>query len=153
MNRANQFQNELTISRFEQVKWIKKVIEYMMNSINTNAYIVWSHHQLKKNFNHRNRRVFIQQLIKKLLRSSNIIHQSSQCIKSIYCEWSDCSINFHTKFRKRQALIFRSVNIQHRSDRRTFDYCMTCKMSLCVSHECFKSYHDSKKMSYECSDQ
>ena len=153
VNRANQLRNELTISQFKQIKWTKRMIEYMINSINTNAYIVWSHHQSTRNFNHRNRRVFIQKLIEEFLRNSNIIHQSSKCIKSIYCEWSDCSINDHTKFRKRQALTFKNVNILHRSSRKTFDYCMTCKMNLCVSHECFKSYHDSKKMSYECFDQ
>ena len=150
VNRANQFRNELTISRFEQINWTKRMIEYMMNSINTNAYIVWNHYQSQKNFNHRNRRVFIQKLIEKFIRSSNIIHQSS---KSIYCVWNDCSINFHIRFRKRQTFIFRNVNIQYRSNRKTFDYCMTCKMNLCVSFECFKIYHDSKEMSYECFDQ
>ena len=39
-----------------------------------------------RDFNHRNRRVFTQKLIEELLRNSNIIHQSSKCIKSIYCE-------------------------------------------------------------------
>ena len=65
----------------------------LVNLINTNAYIVWSHHQSTRNFNYRDRRVFTQKLIEKFLRNSNIIHQSSKCIKSIYCEWSDCSIN------------------------------------------------------------
>ena len=125
----------------------------LVNSVNKNAYIVWNHHQSTKNFNHRDRRVFTQKLIEKLLRSSNIIHQSSKCIKSTYCKWNDCSINFHTKSRKRQTFNFKSVNIQHRSNRKTFDYCMTCKMNLCVSFECFKIYHDSKKWSYECFDQ
>ena len=89
VNRANQLRNEMTISRFKQVKWTKRVIEYMINSIKTNAYIVWSHHQSTKNLNHRNRRVFIQRLIDKLLRNSNIIYQSSKCIKSIERFMSD----------------------------------------------------------------
>ena len=77
-----------------------------MNSINTNVYIVWNHYQSQKIFNYRNQRVFIQKLIK-LLRNLNIIHQSSKCIKSIYCVSNNCSINNHTKFRKCQAFIFK----------------------------------------------
>ena len=153
VDRANQLRSGLTISRPRQVKWTKRMIEYMVDSANTNAYIVWSHHQSTGDPSHRDRRVFTQKLIEGLLRSPDIIHQSSKCTKSTYCGWSGCSVNGHTGPRKRQALTSRSANIQHRSGRRTFDYCMTCKVSLCVSHGCFKSYHDSKGVPYECSDQ
>ena len=89
VNRANQLRNELTISRFEQVKWTKRISEFdQYERIHRLKSL-----QSQKNFNHRDRRVFTQKLIAEFLRSSDIIHQSSKCIKSIYCKWSDCSIN------------------------------------------------------------
>ena len=153
VDRANQLRANLTIARPQEPKWTMRMIEYMLDSVNINAYIVWAKHQAKKDLSHRDRRVFTQELVAGLLRSPDIIHQSSKCTKSTYCGWSGCSVNGHTGPRKRQALTSRSANIQHRSGRRTFDYCMTCKVSLCVSHGCFKSYHDSKGVPYECSDQ
>ena len=143
----------LTIIRFQKLKWIMRMIEYMLNLININAYLVWIKHQAKKNFDHKNRRVFIQKLIAKLLRNSNIIHQAFTNITSIYCSWNECAINNHAKSRKRQTLVSISINISRRQDRRTFDYCMTCKKSLCVKQECFNSYHESIEMQYKCSDQ
>ena len=74
VNRVNQLRAELIISRSQQFKWIKRMIEYMINSISINVYFVWNHYQLNNDLSHRDRRVFIQKLIEKLLRSSNIIH-------------------------------------------------------------------------------
>ena len=120
----------------------------MINSISINVYLVWNYYQLNNDLSHQDRRVFIQKLIERFSRSSDIIHQSSVNIKSIYCVWSDCLMNKHTRSRKRQALSSININIQQRHDRKTFDYCMKCKVSLCVSTECFTSYHEAKEMAY-----
>ena len=136
------------ISRFQQFKWIKRMIEYMIDSVSINVYIVWSHYQSNKNLSHQDRRVFIQKLVEELLQSSNIIHQSSVSIKSIYCVWSGCLINSHTGSRKRSKLSSININIQHRHGRRTFDYCMKCKVNLCVFTGCFTSYHEAKRVAY-----
>ena len=59
VNRANQLRTNLTIARSQKLKWIMRMIEYMLDSVNINAYIVWAKHQAKKNLSHRDRRVFI----------------------------------------------------------------------------------------------
>ena len=149
---ANQLRANLTIFRLQQFKWIKRMIEYMIDSASINAYLVWSYYQSNKNFSHRDRRVFIQKFIKRLLQSSDIIHHSSVGIKSTYCVWSGCLINSHTGPRKRSKLSSISINIQHRHGRRTFNYCMKCKTSLYVFKECWISYHESKEVAYKLSD-
>ena len=149
VNCVNQLRADLIIFQFQQFKWIKKMIEYMINSININIYFVWNYYQSNNDFSHQDRRIFIQKFIEKFLRNLNIIHQSSINIKSIYCVWNDCLMNKHTRPRKRQALSSININIQQRHDRRTFDYCMKCKVSLCVSTECFINYHETKGVTYE----
>ena len=124
------------------------MIEYMINTISINIYFVWNHHQSNNDFSHRNRRVFIQKFVEKFLRSLDIIHQSSINIKLIYCVWSDYLMNNHTRSRKRSKLSSININIQHRHGRRTFDYCMKCKVSLCVFTGCFTSYHEAKEVAY-----
>ena len=85
VNRVNQLRVDLIISRSQQLKWIKRMIEYMIDSVSINVYLIWNHYQSNNDFSHRNRRVFTQKFIEKFLRSSDIIHQSSINIKSIYC--------------------------------------------------------------------
>ena len=58
-------------------------------------------------------------------------------------------MNKHTRSRKRQALNSININIQQRHDRKTFDYCMKYKVSLCVFIECFTNYHEAKEVAYK----
>ena len=153
MDRANQLRANLTIARPQEPKWTMRMIEYMIDSAYINAYLVWTKHQAKQDLSHRDRRVFTKLLTKELLQSSDIVHQPSISTTSTYCKWNNCSVNNHTKPRKRQALASISTNIQHRKDRKTFDYYMTCKKSLCVQHEYFNSYHESIETQYKCFDQ
>ena len=99
VDRVNQLRADLIISRSQQLKWIKRMIEYIIDSVSINVYLVWNHYQLNNDLSHRNR-VFIQKFIKRLLRSSDIIHQSSIDIELVYCVKSDCLINKHTRPRK-----------------------------------------------------
>ena len=55
-------------------------------------------------------------------------------------------MNKHTKPRKQQTLNSININIQQRHGRKTFDYCMKCKINLCVFIEYFINYHEAKTM-------
>ena len=55
-------------------------------------------------------------------------------------------MNKHTRFQKQQALSSININIQQRYDRKTFDYCMKCKVNLYMFIECFINYYKTKEV-------
>ena len=119
VNRANQFRNELTISRFEQIQWTKRINEFdqyerihrmKLSSINEKF-------QLSKStciYSKVDWKIFT-----KFKYHTSIVKMYQ--INLLWMKWL-----FDQWFRKRQTFIFKNVNIQHRSNRKTFNHCIIC---------------------------
>lgn len=135
---TNHLRAVATIRRPGQLKWTKKFIEFIVDICQVNAYIVWRRHPPNQRTDHRDREVFLRELIDGLLYDHESIHAPIEAKSRHYCRWKGCQPREYNRRQPLQEVVNRAISSQ---SSRTTDYCTKCMKYLCINKGCWAAFH------------
>jgi hypothetical protein len=142
-DKANQYRAYSTVRVAGQPSKTKKILEFMIDSCQNNAFLVWQRYQPPDHINSRSHEYFINELVEGLLLQPGKVHTPFHRSNRTYCAWKDCSPRGYTQ-RTPLGEIINSTG-QFRGSK-TYDYCQECMKALCIERGCWGSYHDAHNL-------
>ena len=62
----------------------------MIDCYQVNAYLIWKRNPINQRLDHRERAIFLQQLVAGLIEAQEEVHIPVQRLKRNYCGWRGC---------------------------------------------------------------
>ena len=138
-----------TVRRAGQKKWTKKIIEFIIDVCQTNAYLIWRRNRFGDNDDNTQRWKFLEQLIEGLLQVPEKIHTPTQRPSRSECKWKGCRPRGYKKREPLSEIVNQVTTVYHR---KTEWWCKQCQIALCLDRNCFSAYHAEHGLLYSLGD-
>jgi hypothetical protein len=136
---TNRYRSYSTTRIAGQRKWTKKMLEFMIDMCQINAYLVYNRYQPPPHVRDDSHELFIKGLVAGLIHQQEEVHTPQERSKSVYCSWRGCQPRAYT----RPTPLGRVVNnMTPARGGRTFDWCTKCGKAFCITRGCWRAYHD-----------
>jgi hypothetical protein len=140
---ANHLRAIASIVRPGEPKWTRRILAYIIDICHCNAYLIYLDARRERRPDHRDREIFLNELVEGLLEIHDKPHIAAQHSSRRFCTWRACRATPNSN-RRVLADITNSARKPYAS--RTADYCKQCGISLCVTKGCFEAYHNEKHL-------
>lgn len=126
-----------------QLKWTKKMIEWLMDLAQVNAYLIWKSERANQRDDKREHEHFINELCGQLCYIAEKVHRPVYDQTSVRCAWRGCQAR---PYKKRTALA--KVSNLPAIPRKAFttSRCEDCEIALCTNKTCWDDYHNELQL-------